>query len=391
MTVQATVLGYSRFAGQRALEPYGQRQIMSAELDETVRMELGRRWRAMKAAGIDHVPSNDFSLSDRVLDTTVMLGFVPARYRKVEDPLARYLAPAHGGEHDGVALPALPTSRWFDTEDHYLVPELEPGALAALHADKILREFEDARALGITTRPVILGPVSFLKLSRLAPGASGSTLALLETVLNAYAGLLSLLGEEGVPLVQLDEPCLVGASSDEREAYRAAFERLSSLTSRPRVLLATYFGALGESLPIALGAGFEALHVDLVRAPEQLDEVLAALPARMSLSLGLIDGASVWRSDLEAPLRVIRKVVAKLGTQRVWVAPSCSLLHVPEDLDAVRDLDDRKRSWLAFAAQKLVELRTLADLANAGEQADAGSKVLQTARAVAASRREGRL
>lgn len=374
MSVLTTCLGHPRIGVARelkkALEAYWSGKSSAAEL-RNVAAELRRRhWTDMRASGIDLVPSNDFSLYDHVLDTAVLFGAIPERYRAISDPLARYFAMARGyqSEDAGVDVPALEMTKWFDTNYHYVVPELGASQTFSLDATKLLAEVEEARAVGIQTRPVILGPLSFLLLSKLAPGPAGEVnkgvLALLPALVPVYEELFRLLGSRGVAWVQLDEPCLVLDLSDEaRAAYRAVLPRLSAVAERPRLFLATYFGPLAENLSLLQGAELDALHVDLVRAPEQLEPVLAALGKETRLSLGVVDGRNVWRTDLDFAHAQVSRAVRSLGADRVLVAPSCSLLHVPVDLDAEQELDRELRSWLAFAAQKLCEVRAIADAA----------------------------
>jgi 5-methyltetrahydropteroyltriglutamate--homocysteine methyltransferase len=385
MSVLATCLGFPRIGSNRelkkALESHWSKKTGAADLEATARQLRRRHWIAMKDAGIDHVPSNDFSLYDHVLDAAVMLGAVPPRFRTIDDPLARYFAMARGLQDpaSGTDVVALEMTKWFDTNYHYLVPELEPDQVFAL------AEIDEARAAGVEPRPVLLGPLSFLRLSKLARAESGSTMDLLAALLPEYERLLSLLARAGVDWVQVDEPCLVTDLDDEvRAAYRLGLARLARWTERPRIVLATYFGELGDNLPLAVEAGFEAIHVDLVRAPDQLEPILSALGEATILSMGVVDGRNIWRTDLDAAHGLVRRAVERLGADRVWVAPSCSLLHAPVDLAAERGLDEELRSWLAFAVQKLGEIRALA---TAAAHAQPTGDALDAARAALATRR----
>jgi 5-methyltetrahydropteroyltriglutamate--homocysteine methyltransferase len=343
----------------------------------------------MKATGLDHIPSNDFSLYDHMLDMAVAVGAVPPRYRGISDPLARYFAMARGLQDRvaGLDVAALEMTKWFDTNYHYIVPELEPGQKFELDASKIVGEIEEARAIGIETRPVIPGPATFLLLSKLAPGAAKDVtpLGLLDDLLPIYEELLGQLAARNVAWVQIDEPCLT-LDLDERgkDAYRHALGRLVASARRPRLLVATYFGALEDNLPIVARSGVDALHVDLVRAPEQLTAVLGAIPSTMLLSIGVVDGRNVWRTDLDAAHAIVRDAVKALGAERVLVAPSCSLLHVPVDLSAERKLDAELATWLAFAEQKLDEIRELAEAAES--DSPSGARFAE-ARSALASRR----
>jgi 5-methyltetrahydropteroyltriglutamate--homocysteine methyltransferase len=394
MALLATCLGYPRMGAGRelkkALEAFWGGKIPAEALEATAKELRRLNWSSMKAAGIDQIPSNDFSLYDHMLDATVLVGAIPGRYEEIGEPLTRYFAMARGlqSTRERMDLPALEMTKWFDTNYHYIVPEIALGQTFRLDATKLLSELDEARALGIETRPVIVGPVTFLRLSKLAPGApaSASTLNALDRLLPVYEELLALLAARGVASVQVDEPCLVlDLDGHTREAYRRSFQRLSFSSRRPKLLLATYFGPLDENLDLALRSGFEALHVDLVRAPEQLEAVLTGLPPNMQLSLGVVDGRNIWRSDLDRAQFVVRRAVQALGAERVMVAPSCSLLHVPVDLDRERKLDPELETWLAFAKQKVRELRAIADQATRAEPTE---PLFAETRAALTARRE---
>lgn len=393
MPLLATCLGYPRIGVDRelkkALESYWSRKTSVDDLETVAKGLRSRHWLAMKAAGLDQVPTNDFSFYDHMLDMAVAAGAIPARYREMEDGLSRYFAMARGFQDRaaGLDVPAQEMTKWFDTNYHYIVPELERDQEFKLDPSKILREIEEARALGLDARPVIPGPVTFLVLSKLATGASdgASTLALLPRLLRLYEELLALLDEKNVAWVQIDEPCLVlELDAATKEAYKVALGRIASLPRRPRVLLTTYFGELRDNLSIATGSGLDGLHVDLVRAPDQLDAVLAGLPKTMSLSAGVVDGRNIWRTDLDAAHARLRKATKSLGEDRVTATTSCSLLHVPVDLSVERRMDDELKTWLAFAAQKLTEVRALADAATSDAPTGAA---FDAARAALAHRR----
>jgi 5-methyltetrahydropteroyltriglutamate--homocysteine methyltransferase len=392
VSVLATCLGHPRFGVarelKRALENHWSGRSSAAELESTARELRVRHWSAMQARGIDHIPSNDFSLYDHVLDMAVTLDAIPERYRTISDPGQRYFALARGTQAAGFDLPALEMTKWFDTNYHYLVPELAIEQGFRLNATKLLGEIAEARALGIEPRPVLLGPVTFLKLSKFAPETPDHhhTLELLERLLPVYGQLLATLHAENVAWVQLDEPCLVLDLDDrERAAYTRAFRTLAAVAARPRILLAAYFGALGDNLPLVVSSGLEAVHLDLVRAPEQLPTVLPQLLPNTIVSLGLVDGRNVWRTDLDRAHTLLRTAVTELGPERVWVAPSCSLLHVPVDLAVETRLDPELTSWLAFATQKLEEISVLANAAGApeltGEAAELSRQALASRRA----------
>lgn len=346
---------------KRALEAYWHGESRADALLDTAARLRKRHWRLAADAGVDVVPCNDFSLYDHVLDTAVLFDAIPDRYRPLfaESRLDGYFAMARGHKRGGHDLHALEMTKWFDTNYHYLVPELHAGQRFALTGNKPLAEWREAQALGHEARPVLLGPVSFLLLSKSVDGSD--QLALLDELLKPYVALLGQLADAGVAWVQLDEPCLVlDFAEDERAAYRKAYAAIAA-ANRPKLLLASCFGALGSNLALATTLPVDGLHVDLVRAPEQLDAVLDALPATVVLSVGVIDGRNIWRSHPDRVQPLLHKAVARLGKQRVWLAPSCSLLHVPIDIEAESALAPEQRAAMAFARQKLEELRHYAD------------------------------
>ncbi|MGX5729616.1 5-methyltetrahydropteroyltriglutamate--homocysteine S-methyltransferase [Pseudoxanthomonas beigongshangi] len=368
-------LGFPRIGTRRelkrALEAHWRGDITGAELHAAARDLRHRHWRWQATAGVDVVPCNDFSLYDHVLDTAFLFDAIPESCRGLADtdPLAAYFALARGHQQDGVDLRALEMTKWFDTNYHYLVPELHRDQTFRLRGDKPLVEFSEAREAGFDARPVLLGPVSFLRLSKTTDGSD--PLALLDRLLPAYLELLSRLAAAGAEWVQIDEPCLVqDADPAMQQAYRHAYAELAEAAG-PKRLLATYFGGLGDNLPLAAALPVDGLHVDLVRGLDQLDSLLKALPEGRMLSLGIIDGRNVWRANLDNALVLARYAQGHVGADRLWLAPSCSLLHVPVDAEGESGLGPELRGWLAFARQKLEELRLLADALDARPGTDA--------------------
>ncbi|WP_045738070.1 5-methyltetrahydropteroyltriglutamate--homocysteine S-methyltransferase [Xanthomonas sp. MUS 060] len=364
MTI-VTNLGFPRIGARRelkrALERYWRRETDSAQLQDTARELRQRHWQLQRDAGVDVPPSNDFSLYDTMLDTAFLFDAIPQRYRALADadPLAGYFAMARGTQENGLDLHALEMTKWFDTNYHYLVPELARNQHFRLRGDKPLVEFLEAKAQGIITRPVLIGPVTFLALSKTVDGSD--RWALLDSLLPVYAELLQKLQAAGAQWVQIDEPALVlDLDKATQDAYRRAYAFLAQ-TPRPKLLLTTYFGELGDNLELAMALPVDGIHVDLVRGVAQLDAVLQALPADRILSAGLVNGRNVWRTPLDNALTLARYASGHLGSERLWLAPSCSLLHVPVDLQQETRLDPDLFSWMAFAKQKLQELRTLAD------------------------------
>ena len=363
---------------KRALESHWSGELDAAALQDTARELRARHWQLGRDAGADVVPCNDFSLYDHVLDTAVLFDAIPQRYRPVfaRDPLEGYFAMARGEKRHGFDLHALEMTKWFDTNYHYLVPELAAGQRFRLAGGKPVAEFLEAKALGHHARPVIVGPVTFLLLAKTVDGSR--QLDLLDALLPAYAELLHKLAAAGADWVQLDEPCLVlDQGADVHAAYRKAYAALAA-AGGPKILLATYFGALGDNLALVASLPVAGLHVDLVRAPQQLDAVLAALPADRVLSAGVVDGRNVWRSQPREVLARLHQAQDRVGSEQLWVAPSCSLLHVPIDIEVETALDPTRRATMAFARQKIEELRVYADALAGQAEAAAALQAQQT-------------
>lgn len=379
--ISVTPLGFPRIGARRelkqALESFWKGDSDAASLQATAASLRERHWRLARSAGADVVPVNDFSFYDHVLDSAVLFDAIPSSHRAAfdEDPLAGYFALARGVQDGRRDLRALEMTKWFDTNYHYLVPQFEPGQRFALRGDKPLAELAQARAQGFAARPVLLGPVSLLKLGKRIDG--GDPRELLDNLLPAYAELLAKLKAAGADWVQIDEPTLVLDLDDaDRAAYRRAYAALAEVDA-PKRLLATYFGALGDNAALAAQLPVEALHLDLVRAPQQLESVLPLLPEDRALSLGVVDGRNIWRADLDAALSLARRA----GARAQWLAPSCSLLHVPTDLDLERKLPTPLKHWMAYAKQKIEELRLLADALAGDEEAERDLAAAASARA----------
>ncbi len=387
MSVIVSTLGFPRIGRRRelktALEASWSGKIDGAALAEAAREIRAANWALQQAGGVTHVPSNDFSLYDQVLDTVAMVGAVPEIYGWTGGPVsqATYFAMARGG----AGVPALEMTKWFDTNYHYIVPEFSAGQQFALSSTKAVDEFSEAQAQNIRTRPVLVGPVTFLKLGK-AKDESFDPLSLLPGLLPVYAEVLRRLAAAGAECVQIDEPILVLDLTDaERAALRTAYAFLAGAAPGLKLLVATYFGPLGDNLGTALSLPVAGLHVDLKRGAGQLPAVLEAAPKDLVLSLGVIDGRNVWRADLSAVLDFVEPVVERRGAENVMLAPSCSLLHVPIDLSQEQKLDAALKSWLAFAVQKIGELATLARALGEGRSAVAAE--LEASAAAAASRK----
>ncbi|GAA0410798.1 5-methyltetrahydropteroyltriglutamate--homocysteine methyltransferase [Acrocarpospora corrugata] len=360
--VTSTISGYPRIGPdrelKRAVEDHWAGRVDAARLQEIAAGLRERTWRELSAAGLTTVPSNTFSLYDHVLDTIVMVGAIPERFAGLAEP---YFTMARGDE--GVA--PLEMTKWFDTNYHYLVPELPPETRFRLDWSKPLAEYAQAKALGIETRPVLLGPLSFLLL------AKPVDLGLLDGLVEVYAELLERLAAAGVAEVQLDEPVLA-ADRSERElaALRRAYDRLGDLPSRPHLLVSTYFGEIGPALAILAGTRVEAIGLDFVAGPGNLEALAAigGLPDK-TLVAGVVDGRNVWRADQTKALSLCAALSGL--ADRLVVGTSCSLLHVPLDLDAETGLDPGVRARLAFAKQKVAEVVAIGAALN-GSPAPAG-------------------
>ncbi|QWT18927.1 5-methyltetrahydropteroyltriglutamate--homocysteine S-methyltransferase [Bacillus sp. NP157] len=362
-----TYLGFPRIGRRRELkrllEAHWKGEATAADLQATAATLRQRHWRLARDAGADSVPVNDFSLYDHVLDAAVAVDALPDRYRALQgrDPLAAYFAMARGHQDKDFDLRALEMTKWFDTNYHYIVPELHAGQAFHPRPDKAVGEYREAVAAGHDARPVLLGPVTFLLLSKTVDGSD--PLALLEALLPAWLGVVDALVAAGATWIQVDEPALVLDLSDAaRDAFRRAYAVLAQ-RSAAKVILATYFGALGANLDLAAALPVAGLHVDLARAPEQLDAVAAALPVDRVLSAGLLDGRNVWLSDPSVMAPRLERLRERIADGRLWLAPSCSLLHVPIDATEEKQLPGDTGHWLSFAKQKIEELRRYADAA----------------------------
>lgn len=380
--VRAANLGYPRFGAKRelkrALESYWSGKTTEAELLAVGKQIRLDHWQIQQSAGIDIIPSNDFSFYDQVLDTTLMVGAIPTRYQPLNPAsFTAYFAMARGFQQGDLDIPAMEMTKWFDTNYHYIVPEIAPSQQFHLASTKIVDEFVEAKAAGIHTRPVLLGPVSYLLLSKTVShvlpveqiGVDVQPFAPLDelaALLPVYTEILGRLAAAGADWVQIDEPCLVlDLDAKAHAAYRTVYKQLSEIQGI-QIMLATYFGALADNLDLALELPVAGLHIDLVRAPGQLDAVLAKLPAEKILSIGVVDGRNIWRTDLDAALEKVQQAVSKLGQDKVQIAPSCSLMFSPHDLELETELDAELKSWLAFARQKLDELVLLKQAVNEG-------------------------
>jgi 5-methyltetrahydropteroyltriglutamate--homocysteine methyltransferase len=406
MTVDSTVHGFPRIGDRRELktatEGYWAGRVPTEELEATGRELRRQTWTFLRDAGIGQVPSNHFSLYDQVLDTCVLVGAVPERYGRQRDrdvDLDTYFAMARGRSD----VTAMEMTKWFDTNYHYLVPELGPEVEFRLAArPKPLAELAEARELGIATRPVLLGPVTFLLLGKPSAGGPGASspgsrseptaatfdrLSLLDPLLEVYAELLDELEAAGAEWVQLDEPAFVqDRSRAELDALARAYDRLGRSGDRPKLLVSSYFDHLGDALGVLAGAPVDGIGLDLTRDGARNLELLASTGGigDRTLVAGVVDGRNVWANDLERSLSTLATLLGLAGD--VVVSTSCSLQHVPIDLDAEQFLDPEVRPWLAFARQKVAEVATLAR--GLAEGTEAIAEELTTNRRTLAARRQ---
>jgi 5-methyltetrahydropteroyltriglutamate--homocysteine methyltransferase len=362
MTITAN-LGFPRVGKfrelKKSLENFWKGRETQAQLQETAKEIRKTNWLLQKKAGITQIPSNDFSFYDQILDLSATLGVVPARYNFSADKvdLETYFAMARGIQKGGKDVVAMEMTKWFDTNYHYIVPEFTKGQKFSLKSEKIFNEFQEAKELGITTRPVIVGPVSYLLLGKVREENVKVT-DFLDDILPVYSQILQRLEELGAESVQIDEPFLVmDLDESAQAAYKKAYEVLSK--TKLDIHVATYFGELGNNLDLAVNLPSKGLHIDLVRGESQLDDVLANIDGEKILSLGVVDGRNIWKNDFQKSLALINKAQDKLGSERVIISGSCSLLHSPVDLDSEDKLDAELKNWLAFATQKLSEITIL--------------------------------
>jgi 5-methyltetrahydropteroyltriglutamate--homocysteine methyltransferase len=349
-------LGYPRIGTRRelkfALEAFWRGEIDEAELRARGAALRVENWRTQREAGLDLIPVGDFAWYDQVLNTTALVGAQPSRFRLGRVDLPGYFTMARGADRQ----PALEMTKWFDTNYHYLVPEFDATTRFRLNGAWLLDEVREAKALGVPVKPVLIGPLTYLWLGK-EKQAGFDRLSLLPALTAVYRELLGELARLGVEWVQVDEPALV---LDLPEPWTArlhgAYDTLAA--AGPKLLLATYFGSVAHRAESLKRLPIGGLHLDLARAPEQLGAFLPGFPQDKVLSLGVVDGRNVWRCDLERVLDLLQPVQAQLG-DRLWLAPSCSLLHCPFDLALEKELDSEVKGWLAFARQKLDEVAVL--------------------------------
>lgn len=380
-------LGFPRIGAQRELkraqEAYWRGDIDAAQLEYTGHELRKRHWCLQAELGVDLIPVGDFSWYDSMLDLTTTLGAVPARFGWFGGnvDLDTYFRMARGRAPSGTPAAACEMTKWFDTNYHYIVPELEKGQTFSLSSERLFDQVAEAQRLGLKVKPVLPGPLTWLWLGK-TKGGDFDKLTLLEWLLPVYGQLLQRLKKQGVEWVQIDEPIL---ALDLPRAWRNAFESVYHRLHTPGLkrLLATYFGPLQDNLAVACNLPVDGLHIDAIRAANELATVMDKLPAYKVLSVGIVDGRNIWRTDLDAAFTRLSELKDRLG-DRLWLAPSCSLLHVPVDLKHEKKLDTEVKSWLAFATQKLEELSTLKQALE--DKAEVVRLELETSRCILAAR-----
>jgi 5-methyltetrahydropteroyltriglutamate--homocysteine methyltransferase len=345
---------------KRAVENYWKGTLSEEELFDTAKTLVKRHWNLQKENGIDLIPVGDFSLYDHMLDMTKTLGAVPGRFgfEGGEVNLETYFDMARGKGNNA----AMEMTKWFDTNYHYIVPEFKANQTFKLSTKKIIKETKDAIDKGYQAKPVLVGPLTYIFLGK-ETEEGFNRFEHLDSILKVYEEILSNLS--GVcEWIQLDEPILILDLDSETKGYfKETYERLTKAAGSAKILLTTYFGGLGPNEELALSLPVSGLHLDLVRAPEQLDSVLKNIDREKTLSLGVVNGRNIWKTNFGTAVDMVKKASDALGEEKVMVAPSCSLLHVPVDLDEETALPDEIKNWMAFAKQKCVELRIIRDAA----------------------------
>lgn len=374
--MKTNTLGYPRIGDhrelKRACEKFWKGEISESQLRDDAKSVKSKNWFTQKEAGIDLIPSNDFSFYDQVLDMSLLVGAIPDRFKTLQenkaDSLALYFAMARGYQQNGLDITAMEMTKWFDTNYHYIVPEFSANQQFSLQSDKIVAEFEEAKVLGIITKPVIIGPVSYLLLGK-EKEAGFHRITLLEKLLPVYDALLQKLSDIGVQHIQIDEPYLaMDLSKEEQNAFQKAYTSLSRHNEKLALHLTSYFGAYQQNLTLALNLPVKSIHLDLTKAGNELNQIITNADFKHSekqLSLGVVNGRNIWKCNYAYALPYIKEATKVLGNERVLLSSSCSLLHVPCDLELENNttaLNPEIKSWMAFAKQKLNELYDLKQL-----------------------------
>lgn len=377
--MKTTILGYPRIGNQRQLKKACE-DYWAGKIDKETLKAIGasikkENWILQKETGIDIIPSNDFSFYDQILDTCLTLGCIPKRYENLKhgDKIDLYFAMARGIQKNDYDATAMEMTKWFDTNYHYIVPEFEKEQSFEFFSTKIVDEYQEALTLGIKTKPVLIGPVTFLLLGK-EKEPDFNRLDLLDKLLPVYLEIIKKLTSLNVEYIQFDEPCLaLNLNQKERNAIKDTYEKINQEFPNLKVFLANYFDCYGENLETALQLPVDTLHLDLVRCSCQLDDILSSkfFNPKTKLSLGLVDGRNIWKNNFENALIFIEKALKKIDSKNIWIASSCSLLHSPYDLDLEtnkKTLPENVKEWLAFAKQKLQEIVILRGLFSSSKE-----------------------
>ncbi|WP_282148287.1 5-methyltetrahydropteroyltriglutamate--homocysteine S-methyltransferase [Algibacter lectus] len=371
--MKTTLLGHPRIGRQRELkkacEAFWSGKIDQTELLNTAKEIKKQNWLQQQDLGVDLIPSNDFSFYDQVLDACLTFGCIPKRYNNIDKSnyLELYFAMARGLQKDNIDVTAMEMTKWFDTNYHYIVPEFEKEQTFHFFSNKIIEEYKEALTLGIKTKPVLIGPVTFL-LQGKEKESGFHRLDLLDKLLPVYFEVIERLENLGAEYIQFDEPCLaLNLSEKEQQAITKTYNKIAKKFPALKVFLANYFDCYGENLNIALQLPVDTLHLDLVKCPLQLNDILESehFNPKTKLSLGVVDGRNIWKNDFEASIKIIEKASKKLDPENLWIASSCSLLHTPYDLDLETTLEPEIKQWLAFTKQKIEEIVALKHLLKA--------------------------
>ena len=362
------ILGFPRVGAKRELkfaqERYWRKELAEQDLLDIAKVLREKNWQNQAASNVDFVAVGDFTFYDHILDLQVATGAIPARFGFDSQNLTldQYFQLARGNK----AQFAIEMTKWFDTNYHYLVPEFHANTEFKPNPTHYVNQIREAKALGLTVKPVIVGPLTFLWLGK-EKGAAFNRFDLLAKLIPVYQAILAAIAAEGVEWIQIDEPALaLDLPAEWVAAYEGVYAQLSQVNAK--ILLATYFGSVAEHAALLKGLPVDGLHLDLVRAPEQLS---AFEDYTKVLSAGVIEGRNIWRANLNQVLDVLEPLKAKLG-ERLWVAPSCSLLHTPYDLAVETQLQEKNPDlyrWLAFTLQKVGELNVVKQALNQGRDA----------------------
>jgi len=370
---KSTILGYPRIGLNRELkfatEKYWREEISLSDLEKTGKEIRKFNLNAQQSENIDLPTSNDFSFYDQMLDMSTMVGVIPSRYGWAggKADIDTYFAMARGSQKSGTDVMASEMTKWFNTNYHYIVPEFEENQKFKLSSNKVIDEYLEAKNNGIETRPVLIGIVSYLLLGK--NYSDEDNLKHLDSLLEIYIEIINKLEKEGASWVQFDEPCLVtDLDHKAKDAYITAYKKIKSHT-KIKIFITTSFGKLDDNLKLVSSLPIDAIHIDLIDGKDQLEDVLNEIHSSIILSMGIVNGRNIWKTNLEQSLQLLERAASRIGKERIWVSSSCSLLHVPYDLECEDEINTEIKNWLSFAKQKLNEISILTRGINDGRKA----------------------